>query len=312
MYSKLDNQGNLITGTTVILIVSLVLIVIFIVNSINYMESENIDSIENDNFKYIIEDYKKNLEQIGRQSIAEETEKLYHARSIHDSRKEIKKIMNDKLKDVNEEYNKKYGMDIRSEVISVESTDSPWKVLFKVRVKADKDLQQFDGILESNSSIEGLKDPLPYAKIPKISNNIQHEGDRIYYFQSLSQYLRKNGIDSYNSYLLASAPLTIKKCPYDPYIHHGDGNTMKECLDKGYFHESADGSCYLCRLDGKGVCPHYGMEVFIQTYHFDNNDSVSCSDHVVFHDHYPGKRLLNISVDSLILDDSHAKKYGLI
>ena len=169
MYSKLDNQGNLITGTTVILIVSLVLIVIFIVNSINYMESENIDSIENDNFKYIIEDYKKNLEQIGRQSIAEETEKLYHARSIHDSRKEIKKIMNDKLKDVNEEYNKKYGMDIRSEVVSVESTDSPWKVLFKVRVKADKDLQQFDGILESNSSIEGLKDPLPYAKIPKIN-----------------------------------------------------------------------------------------------------------------------------------------------
>ena len=266
MYSKLDNQGNLITGTTVILIVSLVLIIIFIVNSINYMESENINSIESDNFKYIIEDYKKNLEQLGRQSITEETEKLYHARSIHDSRKDIKKILNDKLKSVNEEYNKKYGMDIRSEVVSVESTDSPWKVLFKVRIKADKDSQQFDGILESNSSIEGLKDPLPYAKIPKISNNIQHEGDRIYYFQSLSQYLRKNGIESYNSYLLASAPLTIKKCPYDPYIHHGDGNTMKECLDKGYFHESADGSCYLCRLDGKGVCPHYGMEVFIQTY----------------------------------------------
>ena len=105
MYS-IDNKGNIITGTTVILIVSIVLIVIFIVNSINYMENENIDSISNDNFKYIIEDYNKNLEQIGRDSIAEETDRLYHAHFIHDSRKDIKKIMNNKLKDVNSEYKK--------------------------------------------------------------------------------------------------------------------------------------------------------------------------------------------------------------
>ncbi|WP_407380753.1 hypothetical protein [Methanobrevibacter sp.] len=312
MYSKLDNQGNLITGTTVILVVSLILIVIFIINSINYMESENIDSIENDNVKYIIEDYKRNLEQLGRESIAEETEKLYHAHTIHDSRKEIKKIMNNKLKDVNLEYKKKYGIDIRSEVTSVESTDSPWKVLFKVRVKADKDSHQYNGIIESNSSIEGLKDPLPYAKLPKLRYNIQHEWDTIFYFQALSQYLRSNGIDGYEAYVGATAPLTIKKCPYDPYIHHGDGNTMNDCLKKGYFHESADGSCYLCRLDGKGVCPHYGMEVFIQTYIPWKNESVSCSDHVVFNDHYPGEKLNKLSPTSLILDDSHAKKYGLV
>ncbi|MBQ9025647.1 MAG: hypothetical protein IJ104_04615 [Methanobrevibacter sp.] len=311
MYSKLDNQGNLITGTTVILVVSLFLIVIFVINSINYIESENIDSIESDNFRYILQDYRSNLEQLGRDSIAEETEKLYHAHFIHDSRGDIKKILNNKLKDVNAEYKKKYGVDIRSEVISVESTDSPWKVLFKVRIKADKDSQQFDGVLESNSSIEGLKDPLPYAKLPKLRYNIQHEGDTIYYFQSLSQYLRQNNVESYNSYLLATAPLTIKKCPYDPYIHHGDGDTLKECLKRGYFHESADGSCYLCRLDGKGVCPHYGMEVFIQTHTLSDNETVSCSDHVVFHDHYPGRKL-NSGINSLILDDSHAKKYGLV
>ena len=151
MYS-IDNKGNIITGTTVILIVSIVLIVIFIVNSINYMENENIDSISNDNFKYIIEDYNKNLEQIGRDSIAEETDRLYHAHFIHDSRKDIKKIMNNKLKDVNSEYKKKYGVNIRSEVLSVESTDSPWKVLFKVRLKADMNNEQFNGIIESNSS----------------------------------------------------------------------------------------------------------------------------------------------------------------
>jgi len=312
MYSKIDNKGNIITGTTVILIVSIALIVIFIVNSINYMENENINSISNDNFKYIIKDYNKNLEQLGRDSIAEETEKLYHAHIIHDSRKDIKKILNNKLKEVNKEYNEKYGINIRSEVLSVESTDSPWKVLFKVRIKADKDTNQFDGILESNSSIEGLKDPLPYAKLPKIYNNINNDGKKIHYFQALAQYLRLHNVDSYESYILATSPLFIKKCPYDPYIHHGDGNTLKECLKQGYFHESADGSCYLCRLDGKGVCPHYGMEVFIQTHTPLTNESVSCSDHVVFHDRYTGEKLNKYDINSLILDSSHAKKYGLV
>ena len=276
------------------------------------MENENINSISNDNFKYIIKDYNNNLEQIGRDSIAEETEKLYHAHIIHDSRKDIKKILNNKLKEVNKEYKEKYGIDIRSEVLSVESTDSPWKVLFKVRIKADKDMNHFDGILESNSSIEGLKDPLPYAKLPKIYNNINNDGKKIHYFQYLAQYLRLHNVKSYESYILATSPLFIKKCPYDPYIHHGDGNTLKECLKQGYFHESADGSCYLCRLDGKGVCPHYGMEVFIQTHTPLTNESVSCSDHVVFHDRYTGEKLNKYDINSLILDSSHAKKYGLV
>lgn len=309
MYS-IDNNGNLITGTTVILIVSLILIVIFVINSIYFIGNENVDSIESDNFKYIIDDYKKNLEQLGRESLAEETDKLYHGHIIHDSRKEVKKILNEKLKETNKDYKEKYGVDVRSEVLSVESTDSPWKVAFKVRIKVDKDSEQYNGIIESNSSIEGLNDPLPYAMLTAYSN-INHDDKTIYYFESLSQYLLKHNADSYESYILATAPMIIKKCPYDPYIHHGDGNTLKECLKQGYFHESADGSCYLCRLDGKGTCPHYGLEVFIQTHTPLTNETVSCSDHVVFHDRYNGKKLNNIDINSLFLDEAHAKKYGL-
>jgi hypothetical protein len=79
----------------------------------------------------------------------------------------------------------------------------------------------------------------------------------------------------------------------------------------GDTHESADGSCYLCRLEGKGKCPHYGMEVFIQTHTPLINDSISCSDHVVFHDHYTGQKIDKTNINSLILDSSHRKKYGL-
>ncbi|RBQ22830.1 hypothetical protein ALNOE001_15310 [Candidatus Methanobinarius endosymbioticus] len=41
----------------------------------------------------------------------------------------------------------------------------------------------------------------------------------------------------------ATAPLIIRKCIYDPYEQHGEGNCMKNCVDNGYFHESADCSC---------------------------------------------------------------------
>jgi len=307
--SKISNNGNLITSTTAILIVSLVLMVIFIVNSIDYMENQNIDSIASDSFKYTIDDYSRNIEVLARESIAEETEKVYKPHIILDSRKDIKKILDKKLKNVNEEYKKNHGIDIRSEVVSVENTDSPWKVLFKVRVKADKDTEAFDSVIERNCSIEGLKDPLPYNMLPLSS--LLDDGETIYYTKYLTAYLLANGVKSPESYFLATSPAVVKKCPYDPYTHHGDGDTLKNCLKNGYFHESSDGSCYLCRLEGKAVCPHYGMEVFIQPHTPFTNDTVSCVDHVVFHDRYDGKKLSKIDPDSLILDSSHKKKYGL-
>lgn len=53
------------------------------------------------------------------------------------------------------------------------------------------------------------------------------------------------------------------------------------------------------------------MEVFIQTHTPLGNESFSCSDHVVFADHYNGEKINPDDWDSLILDDAHRKKYGL-
>ena len=166
-------------------------------------------------------------------------------------------------------------------------------------------------IIERNTSIEGLRDPLPIAKLT-IASGVMAYDDKIHYKTALSAYMLLHNFDSPESYIEATAPLTMKRCPYDPYVHHGDPGVLKDCLDKGYFHESADGSCYLCRLEGKGKCPHYGMEVFIQTHTPLGNESLSCSDHVVFADHYNGEKIDPDDWDSLILDASHRKKYGLV
>ena len=151
---------------------------------------------------------------------------------------------------------------------------------------------------------------MPLAKLT-IASGILTYDDKIHYKIAIAGYMVLHHLKSPESYIEATAPLYIKKCPYDPYIHHGDPGVLKDCLDKGYFHESADGSCYLCRLEGKGKCPHYGIEVFIQTHTPLKNESLSCSDHVVFHDHYNGEKINPDDWNSLILDSSHKKKYGL-
>ena len=308
---KIDSKGNIIIGSTAILVAALILMCIFTIASINYIQNANIDSQANDNFKYVIDDYSANVELLGREAIAQATEKVYNGLPILDSRDEIKKNLDKELIIKNQEFEKKYGIKISSKTLSVDNTDSPWVVLFKVRVTGEKGSEKFSQIIEKNASIEGLRDPLPIAKLTIISGVMAYDGE-IHYKTALSAYMLLHHLESPESYIEATAPLTVKRCPYDPYTHHGDYGVLKDCLKTGYFHESADGSCYLCRLEGKGKCPHYGMEVFIQTHTPLNNESLSCSDHVVFSDHYNGQKIDPNDWDSLILDESHRKKYGLV
>lgn len=307
---KIDSKGNLIIGTTAILIVALLLICIFVISCINYIQNENIDSMQNDNFKYLIDDYTQNLEISQRDAIAKATQKIFNGLHIFNSKNQIKKNLNEILDEKNKKYEEKYGVKTTSEVLSVENTDSPWKILFKTRLNVQKDNEKFSKIIEKNATIEGLRDPLPLAKLT-IASGILTYDDKIHYQEGLSAYMLLHQFDSPESYIEATAPLYIKKCPYDPYIHHGDPGVLDDCLKQGYFHESADGSCYLCRLEGKGKCSHYGFEVFIQTHTPLKNESLSCSDHVVFADHYNGQKIDPDDWNSLILDSSHQKKYGL-
>lgn len=311
---RLDEKGNIITSTTAILIAALFLISVFVISSIENQNSYNIDSISNDNFKSIIEDYDKTLEYSLHESIEELIDKVVLTRSaIGDSPKASQKLLNEKLSIKNKEFKEKYDVDIESEVLSVEPSDDPSFIEAKIKVIAKKDNENFNSILIEKVSIEGFKDPLPFVKCGKLVGFF-YAGDRIYYGLSLAEYLKLHGhVETGDGYIGASAPLTIKKCPFDPYIHHGDGLTMMKCLDKGYFHESADGSCYLCRLEGKGTCPHYGFEVFICTVlNPEVEISISGSDHVIYSDRYPGLPLEYGLDKRLYLDTSHQKKYGII
>ena len=144
---KIDSKGNLIVGTTAILLVSLLLLCIFVMTSMNYIENKNIGSASNDNFKYMIEDYTLNLEILGRESIDGATQKVYNGLPVLNSQNQIKKNLDKKLSEKNEEYEEKFGMKITSKTLSVENTASPWKILFKVKLDAEKDGQKFSKIM---------------------------------------------------------------------------------------------------------------------------------------------------------------------
>lgn len=311
---RIDSTGNLITGTMAILIVSIILLTIFISTSISLMEKNTIDSINSDSFRYIMEDYNTNIEKCLHKSIEETAEKVAITRHpVWDSSKEIEKRLDEKLQEQNREYSEKYGISIKSEVISVENTSQPSFIQCKVKIDSSRNNEKFSSIITAKTSIEGLKDPLPFTKCGK-SLTFFTVGDRIFYGLSLAEYLELHGmVEISKGYIGASSPLTIKKCPFDPYVHHGDGLTLKKCLDSGYFHESADGSCYLCRLEGKGTCPHYGFEVFVTTIlNPEIEMSVSASDHVIYSDRYPGLPIDYSPGQRIFLDSSHRLKYGLL
>ena len=100
---KIDSKGNMLVGSVAILIVSLLLISIFIITSINYIENGNIELKSNNNFKYIIDDYSRNLEVLGRDAIAEATQKVYNGLPVFNSKNQIKKNLNNILKEKNKE-----------------------------------------------------------------------------------------------------------------------------------------------------------------------------------------------------------------
>ena len=218
---KIDEKGNIIIGSLAILIITLLLIAIFVFTSITYINNENIDSKANDNFKYIVDDYRNNLEIEGRNSIADVTEKVYNSFKVSNSENEIAKKLTGRLNEKNKEYEQKYGVKINSEVISVENTESPWNILFKVRLHVEKDGEKYDGIIQKNASVEGLRDPLPLARFSRVTGILFYDGE-IHYEKVLAGYMYFHKFDSPWSYLFATSPLYIKKCPYDPYIHHGD------------------------------------------------------------------------------------------
>ena len=316
-----DEKGNFSIILTSLILIGFLMLSIIILNVAINQERENGEIVSSNNFQYIVNDYIRNLPLIEHEALEDLSEEIIKdKRPSLDSKSDLKEIVDGKLSAKNKEYYENYGIQINSSLIAIENTSNPFSYKFKTHILSVKGDYSFEKIVSSDVDCIDLKDPVPILYL-KDYHGLSYNESFYNYGNSLSEFLRSKGVENYSFYIDANSPLIIRKCPYDPYKHHGDdnGKIMKNCRDNGYYHESRDGACYLCRLEGKSGCEHYGFETFINPQKTNETGRVSAcgSDHVIFSDDiYPGVEVIYNDEDRLkeilYLDPhGHKVKYGM-
>lgn len=316
-----DEKGNFSIILTSLILIGFLLLSIIILNVAINQERENGEIVSSNNFQYIVNDYIRNLPLIEHEALEDLSEEIIKdKRPSLDSKSDLKEIVDGKLSAKNQEYYENYGIQINSSLIAIENTSNPFSYKFKTHILSVKGDYSFEKIVSSDVDCIDLKDPVPILYL-KDYHGLSCNESSYNYGDSLSEFLRSKGVENYSFYIDANSPLIIRKCPYDPYKHHGDdnGKIMKNCRDNGYYHESRDGACYLCRLEGKSGCEHYGFETFINPQKTNESSRVSAcgSDHVIFSDDiYSGVEVIYNSengLNEILYLDSHGHKvkYGM-
>ena len=316
-----DEKGNFSIILTSLILIGFLLLSIIILNVAINQERENGEIVSSNNFQYIVNDYIRSLPLIEHEALEDLSEEIIKdKRPSLDSKSDLKEIVDGKLSAKNKEYYENYGIQINSSLIAIENTSNPFSYKFKTHILSVKGDYSFEKIVSSDVDCIDLKDPVPILYL-KDYHGLSCNESFYNYGNSLSEFLRSKGVENYSFYIDANSPLIIRKCPYDPYKHHGDdnGKIMKNCRDNGYYHESRDGACYLCRLEGKSGCEHYGFETFINPQKTNESGRVSAcgSDHVIFSDDiYSGVEVIYNSengLNEILYLDSHGHKvkYGM-
>lgn len=333
----MDNKGYVMGIVSFLLILPSILLLVVFIDVSNIGSIADQYAISSDVVYGGAEDVTANLPVVGREVIREKSEEVASSgKPLLNSRETIKNEIQYRMDQICLGYNKS-GVKVDCKIISIDNSDDPLKVKVKSSFRVSKGNLAHTKTLTQNISLDSneapIQDPLPAVKCKEFGG-LKMEGDRIFYGSSLSNYLKSRGVENYAVYENATSPRYIKKCPYDPYILHGNRGygdnvsfiNLKNCIDNGFFHESNDGSCIFCRLEGKGTCPHYGLETFIipgiiNNSHQTINSSLpapSSVDHVIFTDTgdiYPGNPIIFSSDGNssfqIFLDNSHRKKYGL-
>ncbi len=321
----MDQKGYVISSISFLLIIpAIYLVAVFADIAHSGSESQGL-SIQSDVVLSTERDIESNLPLVAENIFQKtSTEVIENGNPLTDSRTAIKNNLQSKMDDLAIKYNNE-GMNATCRILSVESSTDPFKVLINSTISIKKghvthlrNLSQDVSLMDVNYPIP---DPLPFIKC-KNFGGATNSSNRIIYGSSLVNFLKNRNKSNTEVYINATSPLIIKKCPYEPYQTHGQSHNLinlKNCIDNGYYHESIDGACFLCRLEGKAVCSHHGMENFIVPSVSTNNTlfSAPCScDHVIFNDNYDGLGFIYYSNGTgyykIFLENGHRQKYGLL
>lgn len=333
----MDNNGYVMGLVSFLMIIPTILLLMVFINMGIEQTAVEQSNIGSNDVLSVTNDIETNLPIIAREVLKNKSIQVVKSGNpLTDSRKEIKDDIQYNMDNLCLNYESE-GFNTKCEVFYVNNSQKPFEIQVVSKIKVEKgSIKHQVNLTQNISLINGsylIMDPLPFVKCKEYGGATVQDG-RTYYGSSLSEYLKSKGVNNSEAYENATSPLYFRKCPYDPYELHGDTQdmvTLKNCIDNGYYHESNDGACFFCRLEGKGTCPHYGMETFIVPDPFNSSShsnsslnistltSASSPDHVIFNDSehgtYSGREISYYSDGNrnfhLFLDNSHRMKYGL-
>lgn len=315
----MDRKGYVLSGISFLLLIPVLILSISFINMINTQNEIMVHSIHSDNLYYASKDIKRNIPVQARESLNETVQEIIYSNlNIDDGPDHITKILQQKIYRFESDLKKNNNLEMECTINSIKPSNNPWFIEINYSLTLSKDKFFYEEKISQLVSIKDLYDPLPFIICGEYGT-LNTSETRIFYGNILREYLQDKGIAYANYYENASSPFIIKSCPYQPYLIHADQNTMKNCLKNGFYHQSSDGSCYLCRLEGKATCNHAGLEVFINPGPLNETSLISSAvsiDHVIFDkDIYTGKLVTLYSFHSLeyflFLDNGHRHKYGI-
>lgn len=335
----MDNQGYVMSVISFLLVLPTIMLFMVFLDLANNGIEENSRVIESGDVLNKVKDLEANILVAGKQVLKNEAENVVNSGTpLSNSRMAIQADLQTKMDQMAQNYENNNGIEVDCNITSVDNSEDPFAVEVNSTVYVSKDnITHQENISQDISLIDPeypIPNTLPFIKC-KNYGGAQKVNNKIAFGSSLTNYLQTRGVENAFAYENSTTAFIIKKCPYVPYQMHGsdDGNTLKNCIDNGYFHESADGSCFLCRLEGKGTCPHYGIETYIVpgcssclnssnlSTNFTYGTAPSSIDHVIFNDTppgtgtYHGEKIIyysdGIYLFIIYLENAHRQKYGL-
>ena len=136
----LENEGNIISSITIILIFSFILVGILVLQTSNYNNENKVSKLTSDNFEYIVEDYRANIKVLSLDIINQTSKNIIENKQpLSNSRILLKNQINQRLADENRKYYNDYNIIINSEVLEVFSDDNPFYINVKTKLTFTKD-----------------------------------------------------------------------------------------------------------------------------------------------------------------------------
>lgn len=332
----MDQKGYVMGGLSFLLILPAILLVAVLAD-MTHVGGESVGLVlQSDTTFYAAKDIERNVPLMGSQALKETANDVVTTGIPVGSSAEIKDKLQTQMNLICAKYRDNIGADnVSCTILGFGPSSDPFLIEVNSTIYVKKGTSVHEETITQDIDIKGLPDPLPFIKIkqaglalPSLDNNT----GRISYGSSLKNYLNSKGLDG-SVYNNATSPGFITQCNFEPYANTKDGHganltlpvqSLNLCLNNGYYHESSDGACYLCRLQGLAICPHYGIETFIVPSASNNNILSSATvsvDHVIFEDtnRYSGQAFIYnqnpikfpTTWNKLYLDNGHRQKYGL-